>query len=53
MVFGANTYRLFAQMWASGDQPEMHDPLVTRMRNLPAIVVSTSLAEPLDGRTRP
>jgi len=48
MVFGANTYRLFAQMLASGEQPEMHDPLVTRMRNLPATVVSTSLEEPLD-----
>lgn len=48
MVFGANTYRLFVQMLASGEQPEMHDPLVTRMRNLPATVVSTSLREPLD-----
>jgi dihydrofolate reductase len=49
MVFGANTYRLFVQMLASSiEQPEMHDPLVTRMRNLPATVVSTSLEEPLD-----
>lgn len=48
MVFGANTYRLFTQMLASGEQPEMHDPLVTRMRSLPATVVSTSLEGPLD-----
>ena len=26
----------------------MHDPWVTRMRNLPATVVSSTLAEPLD-----
>ena len=48
MVFGANTYRLFVQMLASGEQPEMDDPLVTRMRSLPAIVVSNSLEEPLE-----
>jgi dihydrofolate reductase len=49
MVFGANTYRAFAQMLAaSAEEPEVLDPWVTRMRNLPATVVSTTLAEPLD-----
>jgi dihydrofolate reductase len=49
MVFGANTYRDFVQMLApSADQPEMLDPWVTRMRSLPATVVSTTLHEPLD-----
>ncbi len=49
MVFGATTYRMFAQMLASGtDESEALDPWVTRMRNLPATVVSTTLQEPLD-----
>jgi dihydrofolate reductase len=49
MVFGANTYRTFVQLLASGaDEPEVHDPWVTRMRNLPATVVSTTLDGPLD-----
>ena len=49
MVFGANTYRLFAQMLAeSGDDSEVRDPWVTQMRNLPATVVSTTLDGPLD-----
>jgi dihydrofolate reductase len=49
MVFGANTYRLFAQMLAaSTDESEVRDPWVTRMVALPAIVVSTTLAGPLD-----
>ena len=49
MVFGARTYRLFAEMVAaSGEQPEVLDPWVTRMRHLPATVVSTTLTEPLD-----
>ena len=49
MVFGANTYRAFAQMLASsaGD-PAVRDPWVTRMRSLPATVVSTTLEGPLD-----
>ena len=49
MVFGANTYRAFAQMPASdtGDS-DVPDPWVTRMRNLPATVVSTTLEGPLD-----
>jgi dihydrofolate reductase len=49
MVFGANTYRLFAEMLASStEDSEVHDPWVTRMWNMPATVVSTTLEEPLD-----
>ncbi|MEV6999673.1 dihydrofolate reductase family protein [Streptomyces sp. NPDC093982] len=49
MVFGANTYRLFAQMMAaSTEESEVRDPWVTRMRNMPTTVVSTSLEGPLD-----
>ena len=50
MVFGANTYRLFTEMLASStEESEVRDPWVTRMWNLPATVVSTTLEEPLDG----
>jgi dihydrofolate reductase len=49
MVFGANTYRLFAQMLAaSTEESEVRDPWVTRMVNLPATIVSTTLEGPLD-----
>jgi dihydrofolate reductase len=49
MVFGATTYRDFAQMLAdSTEDSDVRDPWVTRMRNLPATVVSTTLTEPLD-----
>jgi dihydrofolate reductase len=49
MVLGANTYRAFAQMLASStEDSEVRDPWVTRMRNLPATVVSTTLEGPLD-----
>ncbi|MGA5313261.1 dihydrofolate reductase family protein [Streptomyces pseudogriseolus] len=49
MVFGANTYRAFAQMLAdSTDESDVRDPWVTRMRSLPAVVVSNTLQEPLD-----
>ncbi len=49
MVFGANTYRAFSHMLAdSTDESDVRDPWVTRMRNLPAIVVSNTLQEPLD-----
>jgi dihydrofolate reductase len=49
MVVGANTYRAFAQMLAtSTEDAEVRDPWVTRMVGLPAIVVSTTLQEPLD-----
>jgi dihydrofolate reductase len=45
MVFGANTYRLFARFLASG---EVTDEWGIRMVNLPAIVVSSTLKDPLD-----
>jgi dihydrofolate reductase len=49
MVFGANTYRAFARMLAtSTEESEVRDPWVTRMRSMPATVVSTTLEEPLD-----
>jgi len=49
MVFGANTHRLFSQMLAqSTEESEVRDPWVTRMWNMPATVVSTTLKEPLD-----
>jgi dihydrofolate reductase len=49
MIFGANTYRAFVRMLASDtEEYEVHDPWVTRMRNLPATVVSTTLNPPVD-----
>ena len=49
MVFGANTYRAFVGMLAdSTEESEVRDPWVTRMWNMPATVVSTTLQEPLD-----
>jgi dihydrofolate reductase len=49
MVFGANTYRAFVRMLASStEESEVRDPWVTRMRSLPATVVSTTLEGPLN-----
>jgi dihydrofolate reductase len=49
MVFGANTYRAFVRLLASSTEAsEVSDPWVTRMRSLPATVVSTTLEGPLD-----
>jgi hypothetical protein len=49
MVFCANTYRAHAQMLASStEESDVRDPWVTRMRNLPATVVSSTLEGPLD-----
>ncbi|MCX6465190.1 MAG: dihydrofolate reductase family protein [Pseudonocardiales bacterium] len=49
LVLGATTYRAFARMLAeSTEDSDVRDPWVTRMRNLPATVVSTTLEEPLD-----
>ena len=49
MVFGATTYRHFVEMLASSaEEPEVLDPWVTRMRHLPATVVSSTLEGPLD-----
>ena len=49
MVFGAGTYRTFAQLLAaSTEDSDVRDPWVTRMRSLPATVISTTLEGPLD-----
>jgi dihydrofolate reductase len=49
MVFGANTYRLFAQLLASsGDEPAVRDPWVTRMTTMPLTVISSTMEEPLE-----
>jgi len=49
MVFGAQTFRVTAQMLASGTEvPGDLDPWVTQMRNLPATVLSSTLEETLD-----
>jgi dihydrofolate reductase len=49
MVFGANTYRAFAQMLASStEESEVRDPWVGRMRSLPLTVISSTLEGPLD-----
>ena len=49
MVFGANTFRQFAQMLGSGTgESGVGDPWVSRMRNLPTTVVSSTLHGPLD-----
>ena len=49
MVFGATTFRQFVTMLASTDEyAEVLDPWVTRMRHLPATVVSSTL----EGRVR-
>jgi dihydrofolate reductase len=49
MVFGANTYRLFVRLLGSStEDSEVRDPWVTRMRSMPATVVSTTLEGPLD-----
>ncbi len=49
MVFGATPTGQFAQLLAaSTEESETRDPWVTRMRNLPATVVSTTLDGRLD-----
>ncbi len=49
MVFGASTYRQFAQLLASStEESEVRDRWVTRMMSLPATVVSTTMERPLD-----
>ena len=48
MVFGATTFRAFARMLAeSSAGDDVRDPWVTRMRNLPTTVVSTTLEDSL------
>lgn len=49
MIFGANTFRQFVEMLGSGtEESGVGDPWVTRMRNLPATVVSSTVEGPLD-----
>lgn len=49
MVFGARTYREFVRLLGPGTKESgVGDAWVTRMRSLPATVVSTTLDEPLD-----
>ncbi|MEU4430265.1 dihydrofolate reductase family protein [Nocardia rhamnosiphila] len=49
MIFGAHTFRQFVEMLgASHEESGVGDPWVTRMWNLPATVVSSTLAGPLD-----
>ena len=49
MVFGATTFREFVKMLASSTETsDVRDPWVTRMRNMPATVVSSTLHGPLD-----
>ncbi|SPT58368.1 dihydrofolate reductase family protein [Actinomadura madurae] len=49
LILGATTYRGFAQMVAeSTEDSDVRDPWVTRMRNLPTTVVSSTLEGPLD-----
>ena len=48
MVFGANTYRAFTHLLDPGEEASVNDLWVTRMRHLPATVVSTTLQAPLD-----
>ena len=49
MVFGATTYRAFERMLAeSTEDSEVRDPWVTRMWQMPATIVSTTLEGPLN-----
>jgi dihydrofolate reductase len=49
MVFGANTFRAFVRMLAaSSEGDEVRDAWVTRMRGMPATVVSSTLEGPFD-----
>ena len=49
MVFGGNTFKAFAQMLANSTQgSDVRDPWVTRLRSLPATVLSSTLTAPLD-----
>jgi len=49
MVFGATTFQQFVSMLASStEESDVRDPWVTRMRSLPATVVSSTLEGPLD-----
>jgi dihydrofolate reductase len=47
MVFGANTFRQFVEVLGSIAESEL-DPVNSRMRSMPATVVSNTLEGPLD-----
>lgn len=48
MVFGANTFRLFSRFWAEiENNPEVEDAWGVALHDKPAIVISTTLEEPL------
>lgn len=49
MVFGANTYNLFAQFWAQADKyPDVDDPWGEAMHQQPATIISNTLTGVLD-----
>jgi dihydrofolate reductase len=49
MVFGATTFRQFVSMLSTaGEDSEVRDPWVSRMRSMPTTVVSSTLQGPLD-----
>jgi dihydrofolate reductase len=48
MVFGATTFRQFAEMLGSSTEASGLDDWAARMREMPATVVSTTLEGPLD-----
>ncbi|HZR54961.1 MAG TPA: dihydrofolate reductase family protein [Streptosporangiaceae bacterium] len=49
MVFGATTFRNYLRMLGpSTEESGVGDPWVSRMRSMPAIVLSSTLKEPLD-----
>ena len=49
IVFGPKTYRQMVQLLGSSDEESgVGDPWVSRMRSMPATVVSTTLKGPLD-----
>ena len=49
MVLGATTFRQFVEMLASStEDSDVRDPWVTRMRTMPATVLSSTLEGPLD-----
>ena len=49
MIFGATTFRLFVEMLAaSTEESDVRDAWVTRMTNMPATVVSSTLKSPVD-----
>ena len=48
MVFGAGTYREFVSLLGASTEESVNDSWVTRMRSMPATIVSNTLEGPLD-----